>query len=451
MATRPTALDVRSVPLERLHLAPWNANVVPAATLAKVRRSIAEFGIVENLVARTLPNPCPHCRGVDHLEVVSGNHRLEIYSELGLKRVPVHVVQLDDARARLLAQALNRTRGADDPDKYRTLVEDMLTELSKADITAFLPETEHSIDKLIGDQMRTDANFATMPRKGPAKSKRGEVYHLGQHRLMCGDSLNPDDVAKLLGDDEPILLLADPPYGVQLDMDWRRGENRHKGGKIKTGAPATYRKAAGIMNDHRVDWSEAFALVPSITVAYVWHASSVGHRVAAGLESIGLMINQQIIWDKGGFPLSRGNYQWQHETAWFASTNDGREVPWYAPGHVPAFYAKRKGAGVPWLGGHDQTTIWVAQSPKLRSAGLGAEDLGVDHPTQKPVEIYTRPIKNHLQPGEPYYDPFAGSGTTVIAGEIAGRTCLTMELDPLFVDVIRQRYADYTDNPEHAP
>lgn len=448
---RPALLNVRSVPLERLHTAPWNANVVPAATLAKVRRSIDDFGIVENLVARPLPNPCPQCGGTDHLEVISGNHRLELYGELGMRRAPVHVVELDDAHARLLAQTLNRTRGADDPDKYRMLIEDMLTEITKADITALLPETEHTLDKLLGEQMRADANFATMPKPGKAKSQRGEVYHLGQHRLMCGDALSTDDVATLLGDDEPILLLADPPYGVQLDMDWRRGENRTRGHKIRTKAPATYRRAAGIMNDHRVDWSEAYALVPSIVVAYVWHASSVGFKVAAGLEAIGLQIAQLIIWDKGSFPLGRSHYQWQHEAAWYAACSDGREVPWYAPRHVPAFYARKKGSGLPWLGGHDQTTIWQAPSPKLRTKDLSPEDSGVDHPTQKPVEIYTRPIKNHLEPGECYYDPFAGSGTTVIAGELTGRTCLTMELDPAFVDVIRQRYADYTDNQEYAP
>lgn len=205
------------------------------------------------------------------------------------------------------------------------------------------------------------------------------------------------------------------------------------------------------MNDDRVDWSAAFDLVPSIIVAYVWHASSVGHIVAGGLESIGLRIVQQIIWDKGTFPLSRGHYQWQHETAWYAARFETADVPFYSPKHVPAFYARRKGVPAPWLGGHDQTTIWLAPSPKLRTRGLGAEDEGVDHPTQKPVEIYTRPMKNHLEVGDPVYDPFAGSGTVVIAAEISKRVAYTMELDPRFCDVVRQRYADFTGADELAP
>ena len=451
MPAGPSPLNVRQIALERLHPAPWNANVVPARTLAKVRRSIADFGIVENLVARPLPNPCPICGGAYHLEVVSGNHRLELYAEMELKRAPVHELELDDAHARLLAQTLNRTRGDDDPEKYAELVRSAVAELGITVVTSYLTETEHSIDRLLGNAERVEANFSTMPKPGRPRSKLGEVYTLGEHRLMCGDATNPEHVAKLLDGAEPILLLADPPYGVDLDMNWRRGAERRKGGQIKTATPRGYSRTAGIQNDHRVDWSEAYALVPSLTVAYVWHADRVGHHVAAGLESIGFAIVQLIVWDKGGFPLSRSHYQWRHETAWYAAVG-GREVPWYAPSKVPAFYARKRGTGVPWLGGADQTTIWEAPSPKLRAgSSSAAEDLGVNHPTQKPVEVYTRPIKNHLQIGEPYYDPFAGSGTTVIAGEITGRRCLTMELDPRFVDVIRQRFADFTGQPDLAP
>lgn len=452
MPSTPAPLSVRQVPLERLHTAPWNANVVKADTLAKVRRSMVDFGIVENLVARPLPNPCRLCGGTDHLEVISGNHRLEILAELGAVRASCHVVELDDARARILAQTLNRTRGTDDPERYAELLRVALAEVGMDGVTAYLPETERSIDKILKDALRVDANFATMPRGGKPKSKRGELYELGPHRLLCGDSTSADDVAKLLDDATPLLMLADPPYGVNLDMDWRRGGgNRHAGGKIQTKTPARYSKAAGIMNDHRVDWSPAYALVPSIVVAYVWHASSVGHIVGAGLESVGLHIVQQIIWDKGAFPLSRGHYQWQHETAWFAARFETANVPWYGPRHVPAFYARKRGAAVPWLGGADQTTIWLAQSPKLHGGGPDPADEGVDHPTQKPVEIYTRPIKNHLRPGEIVYEPFGGSGTTIIAAELTDRVAYAMELDPRFCDVIRQRYADFTGDPTLAP
>ena len=450
-AALPRQLRVQTIPLDRLHPAPWNANIVPRDTLAKIRRSMVDFGIVENLVARHLPNPCPVCGGTDHLEVVSGNHRLEILHELGAARASVHALELDDARAMILAQTLNRTRGQDDPARYAELLEQVVAELGVQTVTAYLPETERSIDKIIGDTIRADANFATMPRPGKPKSRRGEIYELGPHRLMCGDATSATDVEQLLAGDEPILTLADPPYGVSLDMDWRRGGNRHPGGRILTHAPAKYARATGVMNDDRIDWGPAFALVPSIRVAYVWHATSLGPRVAAGLEAVGLHIVQLIIWDKGAFVLGRNRYQWQHEAAWYAANTSQGEVPWYAPRHVPAFYARRRGSGEPWLGGHDQTTVWLAASPRLRGPNAAAEDEGVDHPTQKPVEIYTRPIKNHLEQGEPVYDPFAGSGTSIIAAELTKRTAIAMELDPRFCDVIRQRYADFTERPELAP
>jgi DNA modification methylase len=180
-----------------------------------------------------------------------------------------------------------------------------------------------------------------------------------------------------------------------------------------------------IRGDERCDWSEAYRLVPSLTVAYVWMASVRACEVEAGLERIGFRVRQQLIWDKCGFVLSRGHYHWAHE---------------------PCLYATRIGAGVPWYGPRNQSTVWQAASPKMASSGSAASgaDGKVDHPTQKPVGLFTRPIENHLRPGEAVYDPFAGSGTSIIAAELTGRVCYAVEIDPRCCDLIRERWQAFS-------
>lgn len=137
--------EPQDIPLSQLRAAAWNANRVPESLMVKIRSSIAQFGFVENLVAR------PHPEAPDAFEVLSGNHRLQILRELGHETAPVVVVQVDDAKARLLAQTLNRTRGRDDPIAYRQLLNDLLEQLSMDEVTSVLPETEKSIQNVIGD------------------------------------------------------------------------------------------------------------------------------------------------------------------------------------------------------------------------------------------------------------------------------------------------------------
>jgi hypothetical protein len=245
---------------------------------------------------------------------------------------------------------------------------------------------------------------------------------------MCGDATNPEHVGELLAGVAPVLLATDPPYGVELDQRWRdlAGINSQPS---SVGSRVRGRSLAGhahtrISGDERCDWSEAFALVPSLRVAYVWVASARACEVQTGLERIGFRVRQQIIWDKGLFALSRQPYHWQHE---------------------PCLYATRSGSRVPWHGSRNQSTIWRAASPKMVAAGPGTDaDAKVDHPTQKPVALFTTPITNHLELGESVYDPFAGSGTSLIAAELTGRTAFVMEIDPRCCDLIRRRWEAFT-------
>lgn len=196
-------------------------------------------------------------------------------------------------------------------------------------------------------------------------------------------------------------MVTDPPYGVDYDPAWRKraGVNLNRG------------KLGRVANDNRADWSEAWALFPG-TVAYVWHAGRHAGAVQASLESTGFEIRAQIIWAKDRFALSRGHYHWQHE---------------------PCLYAVRGKAT--WYGDRKQTTLWPINA---------REDKGHGHGTQKPVECMRRPIENNSSPGQAIYEPFNGSGTTVIAGEMTGRTVHAIELDPAYVDVAIERWQTFT-------
>ena len=201
--------EVEHLPIGKLWPAEWNANRVPESVMAKIRRSLEEFGVVENLVVRSHPDR------PGEYEVVSGNHRLRLYRERGMETVPCIVRELDDAHARLLAQTLNRTRGQDDPKAYARLLEEVLASLDKSEVLAFLPESESALDRALA-AIRPPAD----PDEAPAapeepRSKPGELYELGPHRLLCGDATDPEQDAEAMGGGETKIGLKHAPMRVE--------------------------------------------------------------------------------------------------------------------------------------------------------------------------------------------------------------------------------------------
>jgi DNA modification methylase len=354
--------------------------------------------------------------------VIAGNQRLEAARALGWERVPVVFVKLDEARAVRWAFLDNRRFGEDDEDLVAELLAALEDRGSDLDLTGYSQrDTDALLRRLVRPPLDPDE---LPPLEAEPDSKAGMVYELGSHRVMCGDATNPDHVAALLAADEPTLIVTDPPYGVQLDNRWRERAGLNRPASAG-GARSPVHQTRTVAGDTVADWSDACVLAPSCAVSYVWHASSRACEVQAGLERIGFEVRQQLIWNKELFVLSRQPYNWQHE---------------------PCFFATRSGAHVPWYGAANQSTVWTAASPKMVAASTrSAEDAPVDHATQKPVALFTRPIENHLRRGEVVYDPFAGSGTALIAAELTGRRCLAMELDPRCCDLIRARFEGFVD------
>ena len=260
----------------------------------------------------------------------------------------------------------------------------------------------------------------------------GDVWLLGEHRIRCGSSTDAADVTALLSGQVPDLMVTDPPYGVKYDPNWR---SQATGQKVR---------ATGlVLNDDRADWREAWALFPG-SVCYVWHGALHSGTVQASLELEGFQMRAQIIWAKDRFALSRGHYHWRHEPAW---------------------YAVRKGRSAKWRGGRKKDTVWRVKDLEADPERLAVvqeiiEENGVQdtvweipmtvddgstgHGTQKPVECMRRPILNNSSPGQAVFEPFMGSGTTLIAAETTGRVCFGIELNPAYVDVAIERWQQFT-------
>jgi len=391
--------------------------------------ALAEVGwVAEVLVNRTTGN------------VVDGHLRIELAVDRDEPVVPVTYVELTEDEERLVLASL------DPPAAMATAEEEQLAALLEG-----LEPADAALRALLDDlarEYRLDAFRTGLvdPDEVPAVPdaayvRPGDLYVLGEHRLLCGDATNAADVARLLDGAEPTLLATDPPYGVSLDPTWRDGAYNGLGpaepGYLQVdptdgagGATRAPVRAHGrtkghrnttVSGDTRVDWSDAFALVPSLSVGYVWHAGVHAAEVAAGLERIGFEIVSQVVWDKGLFAIGRSWYHWGHEPCWVV---------------------RRAGSTARFVGERNQSTIWRAPSPKMIMAG--SDEPKVDHPTQKPVALYEAPITNHLRRDEALYDPFLGSGTTLVAAERLGRRCYALEIDPRYVQVAIERWQTFT-------
>jgi DNA modification methylase len=372
---------------------------MPDTQKAALHRSREHWGYVEPLVVR------------QGNEVVGGNQRLDEALTSNLKEVPVIRIHVNDVEAKALNLALNKIHGEWDEELLVPILAE-LKDLPEIDLTGFQPA---EIEKLIREIMpQTEEDEIPEPPVEPIM-KLGDIWQLDKHRILCGDSTKGENVQKLLGGTIPILMATDPPYGVSLDHTWR--QDAGVGLQIWDSSPA---RTDTLLGDEGFDWIPALGLSNS-PIVYVWHAGRYGPKTYAALESFGYEVKEQIIWLKTHFALSRQYYHWKHEPCWFAV---------------------KKGQTVPWYVGRDQTTVWEANSP-TQIMGKHTEEKTM-HPTQKPSILFEIPIRNHLKQGEVVYDPFLGSGTTLVAAEKLGRTCMGIEIEPKYCDVAVKRWENLT-------
>ena len=376
-------------PIDRPKDYPKNARKWSAQAIEKVASSIREYGWRQPVV-------------VDANEVIIIGHlRRAGGKSLGMAEVPVHVAS-DLTPSQVKGLRLMDNRSHEEAEWDLLLLAPELADLSALDFDLTLTGFDvNELDVLLRDPLDDERADQAPPLPDVAATRPGDLWLCGPHRVLCGDATSDADVAHLLDGRKPFLMVTDPPYGVDYDPKWRveAGVNRNRG------------KLGEVSNDHRADWREAWELFKG-PVAYVWHAGRYASTVQASLEAVGFEVRSQIIWAKDRFALSRGHYHWQHEPCWYAVRGTAH-----------------------WKGDRSQHTLW---SIKAR------EDSGHGHGTQKPIECMRRPIMNHTKRGDAIYDPFLGSGTTVMAAELTERRCFGLDIDSRYVDVAVIRWQDFT-------
>jgi DNA modification methylase len=349
--------------------------------------------------------------------VIAGNKTVEEAKRLN---IPLHVVKTDgdvlvavqredldlatDTRAKQLAIADNRVGQLDlewDVEMLKQL------QAQGLDLSGFWTPEEFAALFAKPTVGLTDENSVVEP--AATDIVRGDLFALGPHRVLCGDATLASDVARLLDGATPNLMATDPPYGVDYDPAWRHRAN-----------PKQRTTVGRVLNDDCARWLPAWKLFPG-SVAYVWHAALRAATVAADLDAAGLSIRSQIIWQKQHFALSRGDYHWAHEPAWYAVRGKGR-----------------------WVGDRRQSTVWEVPNLNAMGGARTADNAVTGHATQKPVRLFEIPIINHTLPGEAVYDPFVGSGTMVIAAQKTGRIAYAMDLDPRYVQATVTRWEQFT-------
>jgi DNA modification methylase len=369
-----------------------NARLHSAAQVDQIAQSIEEWGWTNPVLID------------EEGTIIAGHGRIMAAEKLEITTVPVIIAKgwtEDQKRAYCIAD--NKLAMNSDWD-LGVLGEEMFSLQDSGFDISLTGFNDFELAEIFTERTEgnTDPDAKYDPPADPI-TKPGNIWLLGKHRIFCGDSTNADDVAALLKGTKPHLMVTDPPYGVDYDPEWRQ----------RAGANKETAATGKVLNDHQADWSGAWALFHG-DVAYVWHAGLHAGVVEESLKACDFFVRSQIIWDKGRPVIGRGHYHWSHEPCW---------------------YAVRRGATGHWCGDRKQTTVWNIGKPTKSSTG---------HSTQKPVECMRRPILNNSMGGDVIYDPFLGSGTTLIAAEMEGRVCYGLELSPAYCDVIVKRWEEFT-------
>lgn len=395
MTNQPT-MEIKELSLKELKPAAYN----PRKKLKKgdkeyekIKQSLLKFGYVDSIIVN------------EDLTVIGGHQRLTVLKDLDYETAKCVIVDLPKEDEKALNIALNKITGQWD----EALLADLLLDLQESDfnldLTGFeLPEIDDILSNVHDKELSEDEFDVEEELKKPTVSRRGDIWQLGKHRVICGDSTKSETYDQLLGDKKANLVVTDPPYNVDV---------KETAGKI--------------LNDNMSDGDFYQFLLSMFTQVenhmetdasiYVFHADTEGLNFRKAFKDAGFYLSGCCIWKKNSLVLGRSPYQWQHE---------------------PCLYGWKKKGKHQWFSDRKQTTIWEYDRPKSSK----------DHPTMKPIQLMAYPIQNSSMRGTVVLDPFLGSGSTLIAADQTGRVCYGIELDEKFVDVIVKRYIEVTGDTE---
>ena len=354
----------------------------------KLKRSIEQFGYVEPVIWNKVTG-----------RVVGGHQRLKVLIDMGITEVECVVVELTETKEKALNVALNKISGDWDKDKLALLIADLQGSDFDVSLTGFDPsELDDLFKSSIKDGLHDDNFDVDEELKQPPVTKLGDIWTLGRHRLVCGDSTKAETFAVLMDDRKANLVITDPPYNVNYEGS---------AGKIKNDNMAN----DAFYNFLLAAFQNTEAVMADDASIYVFHSDTEGLNFRRAFSDAGFYLSGCCIWKKQSLVLGRSPYQWQHE---------------------PVLYGWKKSGKHQWYSGRKETTIWEFDKPKKNG----------DHPTMKPIPLLAYPIMNSSMTNTLVLDPFGGSGSTLMACEQADRSCGTIELDEKFCDVIVKRYIE---------
>jgi len=395
MTNQPT-MEIKELPLKELKPAAYN----PRKKLKKgdkeyekIKQSLLKFGYVDPILVN------------EDLTVIGGHQRLTVLKDLDYETAKCVIVKLSKEDEKALNIALNKITGQWD----YALLADLLLDLQESDFNLELtgfepPEIDNILSNVHDKELSEDEFDVEEELKKPTLSRHGDIWQLGKHRVICGDSTKAETYKQLLDDRKANLVVTDPPYNVDVEET-----------------------AGKILNDNMSDGDFYQFLLSMFTQVenhmeddasiYVFHADTEGLNFRKAFKEAGFYLSGCCIWKKNSLVLGRSPYQWQHE---------------------PCLYGWKKKGKHQWFSDRKQTTIWEYDRPKSSR----------DHPTMKPIQLMAYPIQNSSMRGTIVLDPFLGSGSTLIAADQTGRVCYGIELDEKFVDVIVKRYIEVTGDTE---
>ncbi|QNU66469.1 DNA modification methylase [Ruminiclostridium herbifermentans] len=354
----------------------------------KLKRSIEQFGYVEPVIWNKVTG-----------RVVGGHQRLKVLIDMGITEVECVVVEMDAEKEKALNIALNKISGEWHKEKLALLIADLQGADFDVSLTGFDPaELDALFKDSIKDGIHDDDFDVETELKKPPITKLGDIWTLGRHRLVCGDSTKADTFDLLMAGVKANLVITDPPYNVNYEGN---------AGKIKNDNMANDAFYSFLLSA----FQNTEAVMADDASIYVFHADTEGLNFRRAFSDAGFYLSDCCIWKKQSLVLGRSPYQWQHE---------------------PVLYGWKKNGKHQWYTGRKETTIWEFDKPKKNG----------DHPTMKPIPLLAYPIMNSSMSNTLVLDPFGGSGSTLIACEQSDRSCYTIELDEKFCDVIVKRYIE---------
>jgi DNA modification methylase len=388
--------QIVAVPIAQLVPYTKNPRSHPPQNVEKLAASLKEYGWTSPVLIT----------GAN--EIIAGHGRVLAATKLGITSVPcIRLEHLTREQVKAYRIADNRLGIDSDWD-----LELLKLELNDLDLDVALTGFDaDELDRILNGNGAREGEDDTPALQETVVSQLGEIWALGPHRLFCGDAIDAVGVARLLAGVTPSVMVTDPPYGVEYDPAWRTAINEN--GQVVNDQY--------IKNDRVVDWSPSFESFNG-DVIYVWHAALHCNEVAQGIQRLGFILRNQIIWVKNVAGMSRGHYSWQHEPCWYG-IRKGKTAKWSAKSRY-------------------ESTVW--QIDMIRPTGDDVDKQRTNHAAQKPVECMRRPIFNHTSEGHAVYDPFMGSGTTIIAAETINRVCYGVEINPLYVDMAIRRWQTFT-------